>query len=530
MESQSSKLSVPISSSPANSSGRSKVALKPGHSLMDWIRFTHSCKDLAATGGKCLDVSSRELAKHNSKEDAWIALKGKVYNITHYLEYHPGGEDELMRGAGRDATDLFNQVHRWVNAESMLQKCFVGVLKKSWSLDVPRYLPISALKLKYKRPAIVPEILDTPPGSPGEIDELFQPTRKGKFEWSVTNEANIDVNFVSYKDENTVRIVIDNLNVLFPEIITDLIKNVLFIKKDNSGPQLLKIVKILEEERFLELLLSTTSKKLCFTDPSLWKCTPCYAVDTKNEFIYWSCKLINRTPVTHDTYLFTFLLPPGTRMWIPVGCHVHIKCIVKGKEIVRSYTPVLPSLDRTPKHADGRHIVLMIKIYPTGTLTPVIDKCLKGGYMMLSNYSGNFPEELLKNSESIVMLAAGTGITPMIKIIHWVSIMQDKKRTLLLLFFNKTEQDILWRKELETFSLTQENFQIMHILSDATEHWKGLNGKISKNILEKLLPLKRPNNALCILICGPLPFTETALRCLEGADYDQGSIYAFTGQ
>ncbi|KFM62180.1 Cytochrome b5 reductase 4, partial [Stegodyphus mimosarum] len=217
-------------------------------------------------------------------------------------------------------------------------------------------------------------------------------------------------------------------------------------------------------------------------------------------------------------------------MWIPVGCHIHIKCAVKGKEVVRSYTPVLPSLDKIPKHSDGRHIVLMIKIYPTGTLTSVIDKCLKGGYMMISNYFGNFPEVLLKNSESVVMLAAGTGITPMIKIIHWVSIMQDKKRTLLLLFFNKTEQDILWKKELETFSSTQENFQIMHILSDATENWKGLSGKISKNMLEKLLPMKHPNNSLCILICGPLPFTETALRSLEGADYDQESIYAFTGQ
>ncbi|KFM62179.1 hypothetical protein X975_00995, partial [Stegodyphus mimosarum] len=119
----------------------------------------------------------------------------------------------------------------------MLQKCFVGVLKKSWSLDVPRYLPISALKLKYKRPAIVPEILDTPPGSPGEIDGIFQPTHKSKLEWSVTTEANVDVNFVSYKDENSIRIVIDNSNVLFPEIITDLIKNVLFIKKNNSSPQ-----------------------------------------------------------------------------------------------------------------------------------------------------------------------------------------------------------------------------------------------------------------------------------------------------
>eukprot|EP00095_Tigriopus_kingsejongensis_P001817 maker-scaffold10_size831480-snap-gene-3.16 protein:Tk01817 transcript:maker-scaffold10_size831480-snap-gene-3.16-mRNA-1 annotation:"cytochrome b5 reductase 4 isoform x3" len=44
------------------------------------------------------------------------------------MDYHPGGWDELVRGAGIDATDLFNEVHRWVNYESMLSSCVVGKL------------------------------------------------------------------------------------------------------------------------------------------------------------------------------------------------------------------------------------------------------------------------------------------------------------------------------------------------------------------------------------------------------------------
>ena len=35
---------------------------------------------------------------------------GKVYNLTPYLEFHPGGIDELMRGAGKDSTQLFDEV------------------------------------------------------------------------------------------------------------------------------------------------------------------------------------------------------------------------------------------------------------------------------------------------------------------------------------------------------------------------------------------------------------------------------------
>lgn len=47
------------------------------------------------------------LKQHNKRDDAWAAFNGKVYNITHYLPYHPGGEKELMRVAGRDGTKLF---------------------------------------------------------------------------------------------------------------------------------------------------------------------------------------------------------------------------------------------------------------------------------------------------------------------------------------------------------------------------------------------------------------------------------------
>jgi cytochrome b involved in lipid metabolism len=38
-------------------------------------------------------------------------FSGKVYNITPYLEYHPGGIPEIMKGAGKDGTSLFDEVY-----------------------------------------------------------------------------------------------------------------------------------------------------------------------------------------------------------------------------------------------------------------------------------------------------------------------------------------------------------------------------------------------------------------------------------
>lgn len=60
-------------------------------------------------------------------KDAWTVLGGKVYNMTPYLPFHPGGEPELMRGAGRDGTKLFGEIHPWVNYENMLSACLIGI-------------------------------------------------------------------------------------------------------------------------------------------------------------------------------------------------------------------------------------------------------------------------------------------------------------------------------------------------------------------------------------------------------------------
>jgi hypothetical protein len=57
---------------------RNKVALKPGHSLMDWVRLGNSGVDLTGVGGVLQDVTPEQLAAHSKKNDAWIAIRGKM--------------------------------------------------------------------------------------------------------------------------------------------------------------------------------------------------------------------------------------------------------------------------------------------------------------------------------------------------------------------------------------------------------------------------------------------------------------------
>ena len=106
-----------------------KVPLQRGFSLMDWMQLCSRAKDLAQRRGRPLrPIPMSEVRRHSTEFDCWSVLRGKVYNLTPYLHYHPGSAEELMRGAGRDCTSLFDKYHRWVNADNMLQACALGWL------------------------------------------------------------------------------------------------------------------------------------------------------------------------------------------------------------------------------------------------------------------------------------------------------------------------------------------------------------------------------------------------------------------
>ena len=57
------------------------------------------------------EFSLEEVAKHNKKEDLWIAVKGIVLNVTDWVEEHPGGPQALFSHMGKDASEEFAMLH-----------------------------------------------------------------------------------------------------------------------------------------------------------------------------------------------------------------------------------------------------------------------------------------------------------------------------------------------------------------------------------------------------------------------------------
>ncbi|KAI8983490.1 cytochrome b5-like heme/steroid binding domain-containing protein [Pilobolus umbonatus] len=106
---------------------RQKVKLSPGHSPLDWAKLTSSGQNLRGVY-QLGRYTIEDIRKHRTPEDAWTAIHGKVYNLTPYLKFHPGGEKDLLRCAGRDGTKLFMLTHSWVNIDYLMEQCLVGFL------------------------------------------------------------------------------------------------------------------------------------------------------------------------------------------------------------------------------------------------------------------------------------------------------------------------------------------------------------------------------------------------------------------
>jgi len=77
--------------------------------------------------------SFAEISQHNTEQDCWLIISGRVYDVTKFIARHPGGK-ALLEGCGQDATILFltrpmgSGTEHSNRAKSMLDDYYIGNL------------------------------------------------------------------------------------------------------------------------------------------------------------------------------------------------------------------------------------------------------------------------------------------------------------------------------------------------------------------------------------------------------------------
>ncbi|KAJ8760419.1 hypothetical protein K2173_015086 [Erythroxylum novogranatense] len=86
----------------------------------------------------------QEASQHNTKDDCWIVIDGMVYDVSSYLDEHPGGDDVVLATTGKDATDEFEDAGHSKSARELLETFCIGELDRS--IPVIPKLEISSKK------------------------------------------------------------------------------------------------------------------------------------------------------------------------------------------------------------------------------------------------------------------------------------------------------------------------------------------------------------------------------------------------
>lgn len=75
--------------------------------------------------------SVAEVQSANTAQKCWTVIRGKVYNLTSYINAHPGGEANIMQVCGKDGTATFDAQHSGQGKpEDKLTSLYLGTLVK----------------------------------------------------------------------------------------------------------------------------------------------------------------------------------------------------------------------------------------------------------------------------------------------------------------------------------------------------------------------------------------------------------------
>jgi ferredoxin-NADP reductase len=173
----------------------------------------------------------------------------------------------------------------------------------------------------------------------------------------------------------------------------------------------------------------------------------------------------------------------------------------KGETLKKHFT-----ISSSPTETD--HLEFTKKL--TGsTFSDTLNSMKSGDWTKIDGPNGDFT--FTGEHPKIGLLSGGIGITPLRSICKYCT---DKKlgTDIVLLYGNRTEQDIVFREDLEQMQTENKNLKAVFTISEPTSTWKGHTGRIDEEMIKQEI---RDYAERTFYTCGPPSMVEAMKNLLK---------------
>ncbi|KAL4811364.1 hypothetical protein BDV18DRAFT_165452 [Aspergillus unguis] len=469
-----------------------------------------------------------QVKAHCKPDDVWIILHNKVYDVTKYLEDHPGGSAVLIEVAGSDATETFEEIGHSDEAREQLEPYYVGDLPEQEHADsVEVYRPTFE---QVSQSAVVQVKTNTS----GWSSALYGSVKLGLgvivgAGAIVAHRRGFRLSHLSLQPKLATSFLAESTHAASTHFWSGVgIASVAQLAL-TLGLGMWASTKLDVQQEFTHYAprRATSSARLIRLNPKsgtkIQTPKPKTTLQILSPREWRPFILTSKTEVAPNVYHLVFALPDKeSTLGLPTGQHIALRATINGSPVSRSYTPISNDTDI------GR-IELLIKTYPNGLMTQHLAQMPLGSSIDIRGPKGAMKYSA-QYARRIGMIAGGTGITPMYQLIRAICEDGSDETQVSLLYANNTEADILLRKELEGLAEKfPAKFRLRYVLSRPDDGWTGDRGFVTSDLIQEYIgPVAAEDK---VLLCGPPPMVGAMKKALEGLGWTMpGAVAKATDQ
>lgn len=215
---------------------------------------------------------------------------------------------------------------------------------------------------------------------------------------------------------------------------------------------------------------------------------------------YYHLKIKEVVRETDDTITVSFWHPLNEMIKYESGQFLTIIPVINGQKVRRSY-----SMSSSP-HTETA-LAISVKRVDGGLVSNWLNDSIKeGDFLEVMEPMGHFkvsPDA--QNSRTIVLIGAGSGITPLISIAKSILKVEAESKVVLL-YGSRDENNIIFKQKLEELTTQyKERFILNHFLSQPSSSWTGHKGRLTSASMLELLKSDKGFDAVSAeyFLCGP---------------------------